>query len=167
MLCWAKNHIQMIKPEERAVTCTGFLPKKGNGPGFNHILDYISATQALSQMKKERSIYKNKIEATFTVYHWRGCVVPHSQPFPCRNGSFTNETKSSPTGKNLPIIGKTMWCQTGNDNYLKHDSIFPSQEMNLMLSGNHVRFFPYNNNSDLYRTRKDLDIDFEDNKHRE
>ena len=40
------------------------------------------------------------------------------------------------------VIGKIILCQIGNGNDLKHESIGPAEEINKILSGDHVRFFP-------------------------
>lgn len=44
------------------------------------------------------------------------------------------------------VIGKIILCQVGNDNDLKYESMGLSQDMNLMLSGCHIRFFPFDSN---------------------
>lgn len=51
--------------------------------------------------------------------------------------------------------GKIILCQVGNDNDLKYESMSLSQDMNLMLSEYHVKFFPFDSNS---KDRKDLHI---------
>ena len=63
------------------------------------------------------------------------------------------------------VIGKIILCWIGNGNDLKHESIGPAEEINQMLSGDHVRFFPYYNNGDSDRSRKTINLDFEDIKH--
>ena len=52
-----------------------------------------------------------------------------------------------------------------NGNDLKHESIGPAEEINQMLSRDHVRFFPFYNNGDSDRSRKNVNLDFEDIKH--
>lgn len=58
------------------------------------------------------------------------------------------------------VTDKIILCRIGNDSDLNHEPICSSQEINLMLSGYPIRFFPYDIHSDLYRTRKNLDSNF-------
>lgn len=80
---WAKNHVQTIKPEDKAGWRTDFPPKKGSGPGLDRghssFLKMAARllpleTQELSQTKREQSAHKYKAEAPFNADHQSSCV---------------------------------------------------------------------------------------------